>query len=97
MPLAAKTEAVISAWIEKMSPGPVLQLQRSTVSPHVIAVLAKSRFTTVTKFHMIADDPAGVEKVAKILGLDDEASIDVLSRITWLKTAWAAMPEIPAS
>ena len=70
MPLAAMNEATISEWIEKMSPDLVLQLQRSTVSLHLIAVLAKSRSTTVTKFQMIADDPAGVEKVAKVLGLD---------------------------
>ena len=47
------------------------------------------------KVQMLADDPAGVEKVANILGLelkedDDENNINVLSDITGLKTAWAA-------
>ena len=90
MPLAAMTEVEIGEWVEKMSPDLQLQLQRSTVSAHVIALLAKYRFTTVTKFQMMGDDPAGVEKAAKVLGLDDDKSIDVLSDITGLKTAWAA-------
>ena len=84
------TDIEISQYVEKMSPDLLLQLQRSDVSAHVIEVLAKSRFTTVTKYQMMGDDAAGVEKVAKALGLDDEKNIDVLSDITGLKTAWAA-------
>ena len=70
MPLKAMTEAEIAGWVDKMDPGLLLQLQRSGVTAHTIAVLANSRFTSVQKFQMLADDPAGVERVAKILGLD---------------------------
>ena len=65
MPLEAMTEEVIAEWTEKMSPDLLLQLQRSMVTPHTIAVLAKSRFVNVTRFQMVADDPAGVKKRQK--------------------------------
>ena len=94
MPLKDMTEAEIAAGVDKMEPGLLLQLQRSGVTAHTIAILAESRFTSVQKFQMLADDATGVERVAKILGLelkeDDENKIDILSDITGLKTAWAA-------
>ena len=84
------TEAEIASWVEMMNPDLLLQLQRSGVTARTIAALAKNRFTTVAKYQMMGNDPDKVEKVAKVMGLDDEDNIDMISDITGLKTAWAA-------
>ena len=96
MPLQAMTDAEIATATEAMDAEFLLQLQRCDVSPHIIAVLAAARFTTVMKFQMIGDDVADVGRAAKVLGLeqregDDPATaLQTMSSIASLKTAWAS-------
>ena len=90
MPLPVITAVEIEEWADKMKPALALQMSRSDVSRHTMAALAKNRVTTVMKYQMIADDPAGVEKVANALGLKAEDGMEAISEITGLKTAWAA-------
>ena len=96
MPLPAMTDAEIATATEAMDADLLLQLQRCDVSPHIIAVLAAARFTTVMKFQMIGDDVADVGRAAKVLELeqregDDPATaLQTMSSIASLKTAWAS-------
>ena len=69
MPLPDMTEEQIAAATETMNADLLLQLQLCEVSQHLIAVLAKARFTTKMKFQMLGDEAADVGKAAKAMGL----------------------------
>ena len=95
MPLPAMTNEEIAKATETMNADLLLQLQRCDVSPHMIAVLAAARFTSVMKFQMIGDDVTDVGKAANAMGLDPEEvpkekRLETMGEIAALKTAWAA-------
>ena len=79
MPLEPTTEEQIAAATETMNSDLLLQLQRCDVSPHLIAVLAKARFTSIMKFQMLGGDVADVGNAAKERGLDKGGDLETMS------------------
>ena len=80
--------------IGKMEHGLRVKLDEFSVPPELQAYLAKIGYSTVALFQSLATTDAGVEKRAKLFGLDPDKEVDEMILVSGLVGAWGDLRQL---